>query len=75
MKKECTELESARRASLVDEEDWQMRSRELASGASSSRLEDVKRITIEGAYIVADTTDGISTTDGVGFVQPDPPAR
>ena len=56
MKKECTELESARRASLVDEEDWQMRSRELASGASSFRLETVERSTTEGADIATDTT-------------------
>ena len=72
-KKKRTEMESARRDSLVDEEARQMRALELASGACSSRFDDVKRRTTEGADIAADTTDGVPTTDGAGFVKPDPP--
>ena len=40
-KKEQSDLEAARRASLLDEEARQMRSRELVVGASSSRVEFV----------------------------------
>ncbi|XP_025884999.2 uncharacterized protein [Solanum lycopersicum] len=72
--KECTEFEASRRDSLADEEARYMKARELVAGVSISRLEDVDRSTTEGANVVADTTEGVLTTDGLGSGQPDPPA-
>ena len=62
-KRERTELESTRRASLVDEESRQMRACEFAAVASSSKLEDVERSTTEGADIAVDTIDDVPPTD------------
>ena len=73
-KKEHTELEATRRAFLLDEEARQMKARELAARASSSKLDDVERSTTEGADIAEDTTDGVPTTDGAGSGKTDPPA-
>ena len=67
-------MEGARRASLVDEEARHIRARKLAVGASSSRLDDVERSTIDGPNIVADTTDGVPAIDGAGTAELDPPA-
>ena len=39
----------------------------MTVGASSSRLEDAKRSTNEGAEIVMGTTEGVPTTKFVGF--------
>ena len=62
-----------------------MRAIELAAGASSSRVVEVKKITTDGAVIVGrgisedvvdveDTTEGVQTTEGVGLGTPDTPA-
>ena len=67
-------MESSRRASLINEEAQQMRARELAIGASSSKLEDVEKSTTEGAYIFVGTTDGGPTTEGVVSWKLDPPS-
>lgn len=56
MKKERMDLEAARRTSLIHEETRQMRDGELGAAASSSRLEDVERITTEGAEIAGGST-------------------
>lgn len=61
-KKERNEMDAARRASFVFEVAQQMRARELVAGASSSRLDDVERITTKGSDIVVDTNEGVSTT-------------
>ncbi|XP_027768212.1 uncharacterized protein LOC114074437 [Solanum pennellii] len=71
-KKDRTDMEVTRRASLLDEESRQIRARELPAGASSSRFEDVERSTIEGAYISVGTTDGGPTIEGAGSEKPDP---
>ena len=70
-KKECREMEAARRSSLVDEEARQMRVVESASGASSSI-----DVAIASDSVVAnkDTTEGVHTTEVVGSGEPDPPA-
>ena len=44
----------------------------MAIGASSSRLEVVKRSTTEGAEIVVGTTKGVPTTEIAGSRKPDP---
>lgn len=66
-KKERTDLVTARKASLIDEETYQMRARELVTGASSSILETVERETTKGAEIDVATTEGVPTTEIVGF--------
>lgn len=50
-----------------------MRAQALAAGASSSRIADVERITIEVVVIVADITDGVPTTEGADCEKSDPP--
>lgn len=72
MKKERTDLMSARKASLFDEETHQIRAREIAARASSPRQEDGKRITTNGAEIVVGTTKCGPTTNFEGFKKPDP---
>ena len=62
-KKEHTDLDAARRASLIDEEARRMRAHELAVEASSCRVEDVARSTTERAYITVGTTDARSITE------------
>lgn len=71
-KKERTDLEVARRTSIIDEETRQMRSREFAGGASSSSLEVVERITTEGAENVVGTTEDAETTEVVGYEKLNP---
>ncbi|TMW97400.1 hypothetical protein EJD97_005597 [Solanum chilense] len=72
-KKEWTDLETARRASLVDEKTCQIRAQEVPAGTSSSRLETGERRTTDGADIVVDTTEDVPSTDVAGFEKPDPP--
>ena len=62
-KKERTDLEVARRASMIDKETRQMRARELAPGTSSSKHEAIERSTTEGAEIDVGTTEGVPTTE------------
>ena len=58
-KKERREIESARRASLAEEEAHQMRASELAAGASSSRTVEIVGGTTNGAVVAEDTTEGV----------------
>ena len=51
-----------------------MRACELAVEASNSRIDDVYRITTEGADIDVDTIDDVHTSDGAGSGKLDPPA-
>ena len=71
-KKERKNLEASRRASFHDEEAHQMRPRELAVGASSSRVEVVQRSIIEGEDIVVAIIEGVRT-ECAGSRKPDPP--
>ena len=73
-KKEQTDLESVRRALLIDEETCQMRAQELAAGASSSRLSTIERSTNEGAEIDVCTIDGFPIAEVTGCGKTDPPA-
>lgn len=70
---ECTELEAAGRASSVDDEAQKRRERKVAAEVSSSRIEAVERITIEGVDIAVDSTDRVRIIDEAGAGQPDPP--
>lgn len=54
-------MEAARRDLLLNEESRKRRDRELASGASSSRVEVVERSSSEGAYTSMDTTEGVGS--------------
>ena len=67
-------MEAARRASLAEEEAHQMRARELAAGASSSRIIETAGGTVDGAGVAEDTTKGVQITEDVGSGEPDPPA-
>lgn len=71
-KKERTDVEAARRASLINEENRLMRARYLHDGASSSGLEAVERSTIEGAATVVGITKGVVTTVVAGSKKLDP---
>ena len=51
-----------------------MRARELASGASSSRPEDVERSTSCGAEIIVVSTERVPTTEVAGSRKSYPPA-
>ena len=84
-KRECRELEAARRASIAHEEARQLRAIELAAGESSSRVVAAEKSTTDGAVIVErgttegvvdveDTTKGVQTTAGMGSRTPDPQA-
>ena len=73
-KRECLEFEGARRASLIYEEARQMRDQEVATGASSSRINDVEKSTTKGDDYFADTTNGVPTTEGAGFGKSDQPS-
>lgn len=66
-KKERTYLEAERRASLINVETYQLRARELASRASSSRLEAIERSSTEGEKIYRGTTEGDTTIEVVGL--------
>ncbi|TMX05220.1 hypothetical protein EJD97_000903, partial [Solanum chilense] len=73
IKKECTNLKAARRASLIDKDTRLMRDREIVVGVSSSRPDDCERITIDGAKVDVGTTKGGLTSDVAGSKKPDPP--
>ena len=72
-KKERTDLEAARKASLIDEESRQIRPHELDASESSSRMDVFERITTEGADTAVGTIDGVHI-EGAGSGKPDPPA-
>ena len=73
-KKEHHEMEGARRASLAEEEAHQMRTGELAAGASRSRTLEVAGGTSDSAVVAENTTEGFQITKEVGSGEPDPPA-
>ena len=73
-KKDRLELEDARRALLIVEEDRQLRDIEWVVGASSSRVDESERTTTAGAIVPEDTSEGVPTTDRSGSEQLDPPA-
>ena len=67
-------MEAAMRASLAMEEAHQMRSSEIAAGASSSRIVEIAGGTTDGAAVAEDTTEGVQIAEDVGSGEPDPPA-
>ena len=67
-------MEAARRASLIDEEARQLRVLEVDVGASSSRVFEAERSITDGVVITEDTTDGVPTIEGAGFVKSNPSA-
>ena len=67
-------MEVARRASLADEEAYQMRALELAAGASSSRNVEITGGTADSAIDAVETTEGVQITQVVGFGEPDQPS-
>ena len=83
-KKERREMEAARRASLADEEEHQIRASQLAFRASSSRTAEIAGDTTEGAVvakdiikgvqIAEDTTEGVQIAEDVGSEEPGPPS-
>ena len=73
-KNERREMEAVRRASLAEEEAYQMRASELAAGASSSRIVEIAGGTTDSAVVAADTTEGVQIVEDVGSGEPDPPA-
>ena len=64
--KERHEMEAAKRASLSKEEARQMRARELAAGASSSRTVEIAGGTVDSAVHAEDTTESVHITSS-GF--------
>ena len=72
--KEHHELEAARRASLSDGKAHQLRVIEVVDGASSTRVVEAERSTIDGDVIAEETTNGFPTLDRAGYRQSDPPA-
>ena len=73
-KKECHEMEAARRALLADDETHQMKAVELAAGAFSSRNVEIAGGTADSVFDSEDTTQGVQITKVVGSEEPDPPA-
>ena len=73
-KKERHEMEVVRKASLVEEEERQMRARELAVKASSSRTVVIAVGTADSVVDAEDTTEGVHITEVVGSGEPDQPA-
>ena len=67
-------MEAARRDSIADEEARKIRVVELAAGASSSRDVETVGGTTDSTVVYEDTTEGVQTTEVVGFREPDPPA-
>ena len=67
-------MEAASRASLVEEEAYQMRAEELASGASSSRTVEIAGGTVDRVVDAEDTTEGVQNAEDVGSREPNPPA-
>ena len=71
VKKERTNLEATRRASLIDEETYQVMDQELAAGISTSLSASVERSTTDGAMIVVITTESDPTiNDDAGSRKP-----
>ena len=66
-------MEAASRASRVEEEAYQMRAEELASGASSSRTVEIEGGTSDSVVDAEDTIEGVHITEVVDFGEPDPP--
>ncbi|TMW98839.1 hypothetical protein EJD97_003415 [Solanum chilense] len=73
-KKECREMEAARRASIADEEACRIRAIESAAGESSSRNMAIEGGTADSVVGDEDTTEGVQITEVVSFGEPDPPA-
>ena len=71
-KKECHEMEAARRASLAEEEAHQMRAGELAAGASSSRTVEIEGGTADSVVDAEYTTESVQITEVVGSGESDP---
>ena len=67
-------MEAARRASLADEEEHQIRASQLAFRASSSRTVETAGGTTDGAVVAEDTTEGVQIAEDVGFGKLDPPS-
>ena len=67
-------MEAARRASLAEEEAHQMRARELAAGASSSRTVEIAGGTADSAVFAEDTTEGVQVAEDMGSGETYPPA-
>ena len=65
-------METARRASLADEEARWIRATDLATGASSSRDVAIAGGTADSVIADKDTTEGVKTTEVVGSGEPDP---
>ena len=72
--KERREMEAARRASLAEEEECQIRAEELAAGASSSRTLEIAGGAADSVVDAEDTTEGVNITEVVGSRESDPPA-
>ena len=67
-------VEAARRASLAEAEAHQIRSSQIAAGASSSRTVEKAGGTTEGAVVAEDITEGVQIAEDVGSGKLDPPA-
>ena len=67
-------METARRASLAEEEAHQIKASQLAAGASSSRTVETVGGTTDGAIVTEGTTEGVQIAEDVGSGEPDPPA-
>ena len=65
-------MEAARRASLAEEEAYQIRGSQLVAGASSSRTAEIAGVTTDGADFAEDTTEGVQIAEDVGFGEPEP---
>ena len=63
-KKECNDLEAARRATLL----------EVAAGASSSTIVEDERSNTDGAIIAEDSSDGVPTIEETDSGKPKPSA-
>ena len=64
----------ARRASIADEEARKIRIVELAVGASRSRDVEIAGGTTDSVVNAEDSTEGVQTTEVVGFEEPEPPS-
>ena len=67
-------MEAARRASLADSEAGRIKVVESAAGASSSRDVEIAGGTADSVVADEDTTEGVQTTEVVGFGESEPPA-
>ena len=74
LKKECCEMEAARRGSLGDEEALRIMVVESAARASSSRFVETAGGTAHSVVDGVDTTEGVEIAEVVGSGEPDPPA-